>query len=286
MMRSASPWRQSWQRLRRHHAALASLIVLAVVTLASLLIPWLSVYDYATPDWNSIFNEPSWHGGHVFGTDNLGRDMLVRVMWGCRVSLLVGILASFISVAIGTLWGVTAGFLGGNSDNLMMRLVDVLYSVPFIPLVIVLSVLFGRSFLLVFVAIGAVSWLDVARIVRAQTQSLRQREFVEAAQALGSSTPTIIMRHLLPNLSGTIAINATLTIPSVILFEALLSFLGLGVHAPLASLGSLVAEGANNLQSHPHMLIAPAILLAVIIYSFNYLGDGLRDALDTGERNS
>jgi oligopeptide transport system permease protein len=285
-MSHSGPWRTTWRQLRRHHAAFASLILLLGIALGALLVPWLSGYDYATPDWDAMFHEPELNGGHLFGTDNLGRDMLVRVMWGCRVSLLVGLVASLVSVTIGTLWGVTAGYVGGRTDGLMMRLVDVLYSVPFIPLVIVLSVLFGRSFLLVFIAIGAVSWLDIARIVRGQTRALRQQEFIEAAQVLGLRTPTIIARHLLPNLSGIIVVNATLTIPGVILFEALLSFLGLGVHAPLASLGSLVAEGANNLQSHPYMLVAPAVLLALIIYCFNNLGDGLRDALDTRERQA
>jgi len=196
------------------------------------------------------------------------------------------VLASLVSVLIGVMWGATAGYVGGRLDSTMMRLVDILYSVPFIPLVIVLSVLFGRNFLLVFVAIGAVSWLDIARIVRSQTLSLKQREFIEAAHALGVRTPTMIFRHLVPNLLGIVVVCATLTIPAVILFEALLSFLGLGVHPPLASLGSLVAEGVVNLQSHPYMLISPAVLLALIIYCCNYLGDGLRDALDPRDRGA
>lgn len=280
------PWAEGWGRLRRHRTAMLSLWVLGLVVLAAVLVPLFSPYHYAFPDWDAIFGEPRWQGGHLFGTDNLGRDMLVRVMWGCRISLLVGVLASLVSVLIGVVWGTTAGYVGGRVDSVMMRLVDILYSVPFIPLVIVLSVLFGRNFLLVFIAIGAVSWLDIARIVRSQTLSLKQREFIEAAHALGVRTPTMIFRHLIPNLLGIVVVYATLTIPSVILFEALLSFLGLGVRAPLASLGSLVAEGVVNLQSHPYMLIPPAVLLALIIYCFNWLGDGLRDALDPRDRGA
>jgi oligopeptide transport system permease protein len=276
-----SPWRSGWRRLRSQPAAMLSLLLLGLIVIAALLVPLLSPYHYAVPDWEQIFNEPALGSGHVFGTDNLGRDMLVRVMWGCRISLLVGIVASLVSVLIGVAWGATAGYVGGTTDSLLMRVVDVLYSVPFIPLVIVLSVLFGRNFLLVFIAIGAVSWLDVARIVRGQAMALRQREFVVAAQALGVPGSTIILRHIVPNLMGIVIVHATLTIPSVILFEALLSFLGLGVRPPLASLGSLVAEGVNSLQSHPYLVVSPALMLAIIIYCFNYLGDGLRDALDS-----
>jgi oligopeptide transport system permease protein len=286
MNTEATPWRSLWWQLRTQRTALISLVALGLIVMGALLVPLLSPYHYASPDWDRIFSEPALAAGHVFGTDNLGRDMLVRVMWGCRISLLVGIVASLVSVLIGVAWGATAGYVGGTTDSLMMRCVDILYSVPFIPLVIVLSVLFGRNFLLVFIAIGAVSWLDVARIVRGQTMSLKQREFIVAAQALGLRSSTIIFRHIVPNLLGVVVVYATLTIPSVILFEALLSFLGLGVRAPLASLGSLVAEGVNSLQSHPYLVITPALMLAAIIYCFNYLGDSLRDALDRREGGS
>jgi oligopeptide transport system permease protein len=277
-----SQWQQSWQRLRRHRSAVVALTLLASIVVLALVVPLLSPFNYAVPDWNAIYQEPGLT--HWFGTDSLGRDLLVRVMWGCRVSLLVGIAASVVSVLIGVLWGATAGYSGGLVDSLMMRLVDILYAVPFIPLVIVLTVLFGRDFFLVFVAIGAVSWLDIARIVRGQTLSLKSREFVEAARALGVSTRTMIFRHLVPNLLGLIIIYATLTIPTVILFEAFLSFLGLGVHAPLASLGSLVSEGANHMRSEPYLLTVPAVFLTLIICCFSYLGDGLRDALDPREQ--
>jgi oligopeptide transport system permease protein len=273
-------WSESWRRLRARPGTRLAALVLLMILAAALLVPWLSPYDYATPVWTQIFTAPTLRGGRLFGTDGLGRDLLVRVMWGCRVSLLVGVAASLISVAIGVAWGTTAGYLGGRIDGLLMRTVDVLYSVPFIPFVIVLQVLFGRNFLLVFVAIGAVSWLDIARMVRGQTLSIRTQEYIEAARALGVRTPTLIWRHVIPNLIGLVAVYATLTIPSVILFEAVLSFLGLGVHEPLASLGSLVADGANEMQAHPPLLIFPALFLAAIILCFNRLGDALRDALD------
>jgi len=255
-----------------------ALVLLGLVVLLALLVPLLSPYDYATPNWDELYLAPG--AAHPLGTDGLGRDLLVRLMWGCRISLLVGVAASLVSVLIGVLWGASAGYAGGNTDALMMRIVDILYAVPFIPLVIVLTVLFGRSFLLVFAAIGAVSWLDIARIVRGLTLTLKNREFIEAARALGLSDTTMIVRHVVPNLLGVVLIYATLTVPSVILFEAFLSFLGLGVHAPLASLGSLIADGANHMTSHPYLLTIPAALLTLIVCSLSYLGDGLRDALD------
>ena len=283
--RTAGLWRQSWRRLCARRVTRLAALVLGLIVLAAVLVPWLSPYDYATPAWTEIFRSPSWRDGRLFGTDGLGRDLLVRVMWGCRISLLVGIAASLISVAIGVLWGASAGYLGGRLDGLLMRSVDVLYSLPFIPFVIVLEVLFGRNFLLVFVAIGAVSWLDIARMVRGQTLAIRSQEYIEAARALGVRAPAMIWRHVVPNLIGLVAVYATLTIPGVILFEALLSFLGLGVQAPLASLGSLVADGVNEMQAHPPLLIFPAAFLAAIIVCLNHLGDALRDALDPRAEN-
>jgi len=269
-----------WRILRAQPLTMAALAMLSFIVAAAILVPLLSPYDYATPQWTRIFTPPTLRGGQVFGTDGLGRDLLVRVMWGCRVSLSVGAAASLVSVCIGVLWGATAGYRGGKLDAWMMRTVDVLYSVPFIPFVIVLTVVFGRHFLLVFVAIGAVSWLDVARVVRGQTKSLAQREFIEAARVLGVRTPAMIWRHLVPNLLGLVSVYATLTVPAIILFEALLSFLGLGVQAPLASLGTLVADGAGEMQANPYVLLIPATFLALIILCLNQLGDGLRDALD------
>jgi len=277
---SAGFWRLAGARLGRQRMTRAAAALLAAIVIACLVVPWLSPYDYYTPHFELLSRPPMLAGGHLLGTDPLGRDLLVRVMWGCRISLAVGVSASLVSVLIGVTWGAIAGYAGGLVDSLMMRAVDVLYSVPFVPFVIVLTVLFGRELWLIFVAIGAVSWLDIARIVRGQTLSLKQREFIEAARISGVHGLGMIGRHIVPNLLGIVAVYATLTIPTVILFEALLSFLGLGVQSPMASLGSLVADGTSELQSHPHLLIVPSALLCAIIYCFNYLGDGLRDALD------
>jgi oligopeptide transport system permease protein len=279
-----SLWQDAWGRLRRNRAALASLWVLGLITLSAIVVPWVWPYGYAQPDWNLMYHAPTWTGWHIFGTDALGRDLFVRVMWGCRISLMVGVVATLVTLVIGVTWGAVAGFIGGWLDGLMMRCVDILYSIPFIPFVIVLMVLFGRNLLLIFAAIGAVSWLDIARIVRGQTLSLRKREFIEAARASGVGTATIIRRHIVPNLLGIVLVYVTLTIPSVILFEAFLSFLGLGVQAPLTSLGGLVSDGASVLQVYPYMLVIPAAFLAVIVYCFNFIGDGLRDALDPKDR--
>lgn len=279
-----SLWQNAWRRLRRNRAAIVSLWLLGLITLAAIALPWVWPYGYAEPNWNMLYHAPTLQGGHIFGTDALGRDVLVRVLWGCRISLMVGLIATLVTLVIGVAWGATAGFVGGWVDSLMMRVVDILYSIPFIPFVIILMVLFGRELFLVFAAIGAVSWLDIARIVRGQTLSLRNKEFVEAAHASGASRWAIIRRHIIPNLLGIVVVYVTLTIPSVILFEAFLSFLGLGVKAPLTSLGGLVNAGAAVLQSYPYLLVIPAVFLAVIVYCFNFIGDGLRDALDPKDR--
>jgi oligopeptide transport system permease protein len=279
-MRRGGFWHLALGRLRRQRASLIALTVLALIALACVVLPWLSSADAASPHYDLLSLAPTWNGHHWLGTDPLGRDLLLRIMWGCRISLAVGLSASLISVLIGVIWGAMAGYTGGWTDAVMMRAVDILDSVPFVPFVVVLTVLCGRHLWLLFFAIGAVSWLDIARIVRGQTLSLKQREFVEAARVAGAGGIAIIVRHIVPNLLGIVLVYATLTIPTVILFEALLSFLGLGVQSPLASLGSLVADGASEMQVHPHLLIAPAIFLAVIVYCFNYLGDGLRDAFD------
>jgi oligopeptide transport system permease protein len=272
-----SPW---WQRLQGHPGILIAGSVLLLIALASLIIPALSPYDYYTPQLELISRPPMLGGGHLLGTDPLGRDLLIRVLWGCRISMLIALLASLISVVVGVLWGAIAGYAGGYTDALMMRTVDVLYSVPFVPFVIVLTMLFGRQLWLMFIAIGAVSWLDIARIVRGEALSLKRREFIEAARVSGVHGARMIGRHIVPNLLGVVIIYATLTVPTVILFEAFMSFLGLGVRVPLASLGSLIADGASDMQAHPHLLLVPAAVLATIIYCFNFLGDGLRDLLD------
>jgi len=279
-----SLWHDAWRRLRHNRAAMTSGVVLGVILFAAVVVPWLSPYNYYSPEWTLLDAPPAFHGGHVFGTDDLGRDLLVRIMWGCRVSLLIGFVASIVSVAIGVVWGTAAGFAGGRVDAVMMRAVDILYSVPFIPFVIVLVVMFGRNVFLIFVAIGAVSWLDIARIVRGQTLSLRSAEFIDAARVSGVRPSAIVARHLVPNLMGIVVIYATLTVPSVILFEAFLSFLGLGVQAPMTSLGVLVSDGASVLRSYPYQLFIPGAFLATIVYCLNDVGDGLRDALDPKER--
>ena len=266
--------------MKRGSLPAASALVLAVVVVAAICVPWISAYDYYSPSWDDLNGAPRLADGHLLGTDYLGRDLLVRLMWGCRISLLVALLASLTSLSIGVLWGVTAGYLGGRLDAWMMRTVDVLYSVPFIPFVIVLTVIFGREVLLLFIAIGAVSWLDIARIVRGQTLSLRQREFIEAARVGGMTSAQIIRRHLIPNLIGIVLAYLTLTIPTVILIEAFLSFLGLGAQAPLTSLGVMIADGASQMRSRPIMLVYPAVLLAVIVYCCNRVGDALRDRFD------
>jgi oligopeptide transport system permease protein len=277
-------WRQVARRLARKRMVVGAGCVLATIALACVIVPLFASSDYYSPHYELLSRPPTLIGGHWLGTDPLGRDLFLRIMWGCRISLAVGIAASLISVLIGVAWGAIAGYAGGFTDSSMMRTVDILYSVPFVPFVIVLTVLFGRQLWLLFVAIGAVSWLDIARIVRGQTLSLKQREFIDAARVAGVRGAAMITRHIIPNLIGIVIVYATLTIPTVILFEALLSFLGLGVQSPLASLGSLVADGASEMQAHPHVLLIPALFLAAIIFCFNYLGDGLRDALDPKSR--
>ncbi|WP_248448897.1 ABC transporter permease [Sinorhizobium meliloti] len=219
-----------------------------------------------------------------FGTDSNGRDLLVRVMLGGQISIAVGLMASLVSLGIGVVYGATSGYIGGRVDNVMMRLVEILYSLPFVFLVVVLVVFFGRSFILIFLVIGAVEWLDMARIVRGQTLALKRREFVGAAQALGLTDWQIIRRHIIPNTIGPVIVFVTVVVPKVILLESFLSFLGLGVQAPLTSWGALISEGANNIQSAPWLLIFPAIFFVVTLFSLNFVGDGLRDALDPKDR--
>ena len=254
-------------------------ILLAVATVA-LVGPWISPHDYATTNLENILSSPSLSNMHLFGTDDLGRDLFVRTMLGIRVTLLVAIVASLVSLVIGVTYGAIAGFVGGRLDAAMMRFVDTLYALPFIFLVILLMVAFERNFLLIFVAIGAINWLDMARIVRGQTLSLREREFVEAARLTGVSTLNIVFRHIAPNLIGIVVVYVTLTIPQAILVESFLSFLGLGVQEPQTSLGALVDAGVKHMEGASWALLIPATLLALILLCFNFLGDGLRDFFD------
>jgi oligopeptide transport system permease protein len=281
-----SLWEDARLALARNRAAMTSLFLLLFLSAAVLIGPLLLPYSYDFTDWNNVSAPPSLAAGHWFGTDGLGRDLLARSLQGGRISLLVGLVATGVSLVIGISYGAVAGYLGGRADQLMMRLVDILYALPFMFLVILLMVLFGRNIFLIFIAIGAINWLDMARIVRGQALSLRRQEFVEAARAGGVSTARIIRRHIVPNLLGVVVVYATLTIPQVILVESFLSFLGLGVQEPMTSWGALVNEGAQELESAPWMLIFPAVLLALTLFCFNFLGDGLRDALDPRDRGN
>jgi len=283
--RGRSLWSDAWQVLRRNRAATGSAALLAAMALAVMLAPLLSPYQFDQTDFDMISAPPSLDNGHLFGTDALGRDLFVRTLHGGRISLMVGIVATLISLAIGVTYGAVAGYAGGRVDQLMMRVVDILYALPFMFLVILLMVFFGRNILLIFVAIGAINWLDMARIVRGQTLSLKAREYVEAARAGGVRAPTIIRRHIVPNLLGVVAVYVTLTIPQVILVESFLSFLGLGVQEPMTSWGALVHEGAQEMENAPWMLWFPALFLAATLFCFNFVGDGLRDALDPRDRS-
>jgi oligopeptide transport system permease protein len=254
--------------------------LLLVVTVMAIVGPWVSPHDYLTTNLDSTLSPPSVSGQRFFGTDDLGRDQFVRTMTGTRVTLLVAVVASLVSLVIGVAYGATAGFIGGRVDAVMMRFVDTLYALPFIFLVILLMVAFERNFLLIFVAIGAINWLDMARIVRGQTLSLREREFVQAAQLIGVGTVGILRRHIAPNLVGIVIVYLTLTIPQAILVESFLSFLGLGVQEPQTSLGSLVNGGVAQMENASWVLLIPATWLALVLLAFNFLGDGLRDYFD------
>ena len=275
-----SLWSDALLRLRRNRAAVTAAVILGFMMIVVVVGPWFSPYDYDYTDWDRILIGPDLASGHIFGTDGIGRDIFVRTLYGGRISLLVGVVATLVSLLIGITYGATAGYLGGRIDNLMMRIVDIIYALPFMFFVILLMVVFGRNIILIFVAIGAVNWLDMARIVRGQTLSLKNTEFVEAARACGVDHRAIIRRHIVPNLLGVVMVYITLTIPQVILVESFLSFLGLGVQEPMSSWGALVNEGAQDMESAPWTLIFPAAFLTVTLYCFNYIGDGMRDALD------
>jgi oligopeptide transport system permease protein len=278
---AALPARAGVRRLRQNRAALAAAAVLAALALLAIAGPWLSPYSYDTLDWRHLAVPPGLTASHWLGTDPLGRDLYVRTLDGLRLSLLIGVLATAVSVGIGVAWGAVAGYMGGRTDSWMMRTVDMLYALPYLFIVIILTTVFGRgSLAMLLLAIGAVGWLTMARVVRGQTLSLKRREFIEAARATGLGTPAILLRHIVPNLAGTVAVYATLTIPELITFESFLSFLGLGVQEPRASLGSLISEGARQMLTAPWMLLVPAGILIVLLLCFNILGDGLRDALD------
>lgn len=278
-----SLWEDARRRLMRNKAAVTGMIVLGLLVLAAVVGPWLSPFTYDEVNKSDVWLPPL-QGGHLMGSDALGRDLLTRLLVGLRVSLAIGFVATFVSLVIGVAWGAVAGYVGGKLDEVMMRFVDVLYSLPFIFFVILLMVTFGSNIILIFVAIGAVEWLTMSRIVRGQTLTLKNKEFVEAARAAGLHRGAIIARHIVPNLLGPVVVYVTLTIPAVILAESFLSFLGLGVQPPMASLGALIAGGASDMELAPWLLIFPSIIMVTTLMSFNFIGDGLRDAIDPKDR--
>ena len=276
-------WADAWKRMRRNRAAVAAGALLAVIALITVAAPWLpGLPDPTAQDLKLGATPPS--AAHWFGTDELGRDTLARVVHGGRISLMVGLVATLVSLVIGVTWGAVAGYRGGRTDELMMRVVDILYSLPYIFLVILLLVFFSRSILMLFVALGLVQWLTMARIVRGQVLSLKQQTFVEAARALGADDAAVIFRHIVPNTLGPVIVYTTLTVPAIILQEAFLSFLGLGVQPPDASWGTLVSDGARVLALFPWLVVFPGLALSLTLLCFNFLGDGLRDALDPYDR--
>jgi oligopeptide transport system permease protein len=279
-------WQDAWKRLRRNKAAMTEGVIVGSVIVLSLVGPWLvylySGFGYDTLDLDNRLADPTLT--HLLGTDTLGRDLLARVLYGSQISLMVGLVSTLIALLIGVTYGAIAGYFGGRLDEVMMRAVDILYSLPDIMLIVILMALFERSFLLLFVALGATSWLTMARIVRGQVLSLKNETFIEASRGIGVSNTGIILRHIVPNTLGPVITYGTLTVPSVILAEAFLSFLGLGVPPPASSLGVLAEEGAQSIAVHPILLITPASLMAVMLLSLNLFGDALRDALDPRAR--
>jgi len=282
-VKGRSLWDDAGRRLLRNKAAVAGMVVLAVMVLLAVVGPFLVAFPYDKVTKTDVWMGPL-QSGHLLGTDSLGRDLFARLLAGLGVSLAIGVVATSVSLVIGVIWGATAGYLGGRVDELMMRVVDTLYSLPFIFFVILLMVTFGRNIFLIFLAIGAVEWLTMSRIVRGQTLSLKSKEFIEAARAAGLTSGQIITRHIVPNLLGPVVVYVTLTIPAVIIAESFLSFLGLGVQPPMASLGTLIATGAQDMEMAPWLLVFPSATMVVTLMAFNFIGDGLRDALDPKDR--
>ena len=276
--KGVSLWRDAWYRLSRNKMAVASGVLGIIFFILALIAPLIAPYGFDAINPDRIGQAPSL--AHWFGTDILGRDLCALVLYGMRISLAVGLVATAVSFIIGVSWGGIAGYAGGSVDYCMMRFVDVLYSLPYMIFVILLMVIFGRNIILLFLALGAVQWLTMSRIVRGQVMSLKHKEFIEAARAIGLTRWTILRRHLIPNTLGPVIVYMTLTIPRIILEEAFLSFLGLGVQPPMASLGSLTSDGAQAMELYPWLIIFPSVILALLLFSINYLGDGLRDALD------
>lgn len=281
---SRSPWADARRRFLRNKAAVVSLVLLAIIALACVVGPMVLPHDYDATDWDAMGLGPTLQNWHLFGTDEMGRDLLVRTLIGGRISLFVGLMATLASVTLGILWGATAGFLGGKVDSVMMRIVDMMYAVPYLLIAILMVTLLGREFYLVVLTITVFSWMDMARVVRGQTLSLKSKEFIEAARCIGVPTHKLILRHIVPNLLGIVVIYTTITVPGVILTESVLSFLGLGVQEPMTSWGVLIHDGAAVMENTPWMLLFPGVMLSLTLYCANYIGDGMRDALDPKDR--
>lgn len=277
-------WADARVRFFRNKAAVFSLCLLTLIVLACIVGPWVLPNDFDTADWDLMSAAPTFTNAHYWGTDDSGRDLLVRCMIGGRISLMVGVLATIASVTLGIAWGAIAGFMGGKVDAFMMRIVDMMYAIPYLLIAILLVTILGREFYLVVITITAFSWMDTARIVRGQTLSLRSREYVEAARSIGVSTTRIITTHIVPNLLGIVVIYTTVTVPGVILTESVLSFLGLGIQEPMTSWGVLIADGTKVMDVSPWILLFPGALLSITLYCFNFIGDGMRDALDPKDR--
>ena len=277
-MNNSSLWQDAIRRLIQNRAAMIGGITILVLIILAIFAPWIAPYSYSYQNLDIGASPPS--AEHLLGTDVLGRDLLSRLLYGARISLLVGFVATGVALVIGVSWGIVAGYFGGRVDSIMMRIVDVLYGLPFIIFIILLMVIFGRNIWLLFAAIGAVEWLTMARIVRAQVIGLKNQEFVQAAQVMGVSNFSMFRRHILPNILGPIAVYATLTIPQVMLLEAFLSFLGLGIQPPMSSWGTLIRYGVESMEEHYWLLIYPGLTFTITLFALNFFGDGLRDALD------
>ena len=277
-MNNSSLWQDAVRRLIQNRAAMIGGITVLVLVILAIFAPWIAPYSYSYQNLDLGASPPS--AEHLLGTDVLGRDLLSRLLYGARISLLVGFVATGVALVIGVSWGIVAGYFGGRVDSIMMRIVDVLYGLPFIIFIILLMVIFGRNIWLLFAAIGAVEWLTMARIVRAQVIGLKNQEFVQAAQVMGVSNFSMFRRHILPNILGPIAVYATLTIPQVMLLEAFLSFLGLGIQPPMSSWGTLIRYGVESMEEHYWLLIYPGLTFTITLFALNFFGDGLRDALD------
>ena len=283
-LKGRSLWEDATRRFKANKAAMAGVIVLSLIALGAIFAPSLSPHNAEDLDWMNIGSPPSLETGHWFGTDDTGKDMFVLTWMGALVSLIIGIMTTAVALSIGVVYGATAGYVGGRTDNVMMRFIDVLYALPLLFFIIILVTVFGRNIYLVFLAIGCVEWLTMARIVRGQTLSVKQKEYIEAARASGAGPAAIIGRHVLPNVIGPVIVYVTLLVPTNILVESYLSFLGLGVKEPLTSWGVLISRGANSVESAPWLLLIPATFLAITMFCFNFIGDGLRDALDPQDR--